>query len=101
MEKLQIFAFGKAFDVDAFLPTTSLGIARVWRLGDLRGHPLIIQDTCSHSGVVIEIGASETLSLNEQDTLATEFLEKNEEQLKHLVKYPGVEVVTLALQDHV
>ena len=88
-------------DVDAFLPTTSLTITKVWRRGDLRGHPAFIQDSYPHNGVVIDLSPSETLSLCEQDRIATEYLEHNEEQLKHIAKFPGVETFTLALQSHV
>ena len=102
METLHIFALGEDFDVDAFLPTTTLAIARVWRRGELRGHPDFIQDAYPNSGVAIALSPTqEALSLWEQDNLATEYLEHHAEQLKQLGTYPGVTAFTLALQENI
>jgi len=94
MNHFTLFAHGDDFDVGAYLETKSLNFDKVWHRGDLRGcteskHPT--------SGVEKQLGCGWELPIHEQEQIATDFLETNENVLKHLAHFPGVDTFVLGL----
>jgi hypothetical protein len=92
-----IFAHGDNFDVDACLKGTSLKFDRIWRRGDLRGFPDFIQDKHLTSGVEKVLGDGRVLAMDEQDRIATRFLEEHEQALTELSRFAGVDTFILGL----
>ncbi|MGA2257828.1 MAG: hypothetical protein ABSG53_24460 [Thermoguttaceae bacterium] len=92
-----IFAHGDNFDVDAYLKGTSLEFDHIWHRGDPRGCPEFIQDRHSTSGVEKVLGDGRGLDIREQDRIATSFLEKHEQALTELSRFPGVDYFILGL----
>ena len=101
MNHFTLFAHGDDFDVDAYLRTTKLTFDKVWRRGDLRGCSDFIQDKHPTSGVEKALGCGWEIPIYEQDQIATDFLEANEEALKHLAQFPGVDTFILGLHRRV
>lgn len=95
MNQFRILAHGEAFDVDAFLRTTTLRPDSVWRRGDQRG---LTDSTYKTSGIEFVLGDGQQLQLCEQDQIAIEYVSANHEELKALASYPGVTGLTLGLQ---
>lgn len=98
MNFFTLFAHGENFDVDTYLKCAPLAFDKVWRRGDLRGRLEFIQDMHPTSGVEKFLGRGWELSTDEQDLIARDFLEANEESLRLLAQFPGVEVFILGLQ---
>ena len=84
----KLFAQGTDFNVDAYVEQSSLRFDSVWHLGEphLRS-----------SGCEIVLGDGDTTRLEEQERIAVEFLETNEEALRELAGYEGVDSVILGL----
>ena len=101
MNYFTLFAHGDEFDVDAYLKTTSLKFDKVWRRGDLRGHPDFIQNKHPTSGIEKELGPGRDLSMIDQDRIARDFLEANESELKALATFPRVDTFILGLHHHI
>ena len=96
MNEFRIFAHGEAFDVDAFLATTSLRPDYVWRRGDQRRYACI-DSRHPTSGVEFVLGDGHRLLLPQQETIAIGYLSSNREPLKALARYPGVTAFILGL----
>lgn len=94
--QFRLFAVGDDFDVDAYLPTTILEFDTVWRRGDIRGCEYF-HDRYPTSGIAKSLGDGLTLTPDEQDDLAIEYLKHNVEPLRELAVFPGVETVRLGL----
>jgi hypothetical protein len=94
-----LFAHGEGFDVDAFLPTTTLAWGKVWR----RDEPLFAGAESRHttSGVELTLGDGLTLPLREQERLARAFLAANRDALRALSAFPGARHRYLRLQKRV
>lgn len=90
MNVFRIYAHGEAFDVDAFLATTTLRPDCVWRRGD--------NSRYRTSGLELVLGDGRQLQLCEQDQIAIEYISANREELKALASYPGVTRLVLGLQ---
>ena len=97
MNHFTLFAHGDDFDVDAYLESTSLNFDKVWHRGDLRGCAEFIQDQHLTSGVEKELGRGWEIPIHNQDQIATDFLEANENALKQLAQFPGVDTFVLGL----
>ena len=97
MNEFRIFAHGDTFDVDAFLPATTLRPDYVWRRGDQRRYACVASkhDT---SGVQFSLGEGWKVPFREQEGIAIAYLKAHREELKALAHYPGVETFILGLQ---
>jgi hypothetical protein len=89
MNHFELFAHGAAFDVDAYVGSSSLPVTRVWRRG---------QRHYKTSGVAVALGDGEVIPTFVQERLAIEFLTTHREELLVLRRRPGVDVVILGLQ---
>jgi hypothetical protein len=91
-----LFAHGRDFDVDAFLPTTPLAFDKVWRRNEAP------YEGATHryetSGVEVALGDGATLPLSEQEHIACEFLRKNRDPLRALATFAGADHRFLRLQ---
>ncbi len=91
-------ALGVEFAVDDFIAGSSLFLCahRLYR----KGEPMfpVTQPNGpmdEHSGINIKVSAAKRNQLEEQIEDAIAYLEKNQEELKRLCNFPGVEVVGL------
>jgi hypothetical protein len=98
MWPFQLFASGRAFDVDGFLAATGLHCDRVFRNGEKYGSGGWIREV---SGFNRWLGDDTDLSLDQQFEVAARFLEENHEVLSRLRTWPGLESVTLVLSPEV
>ena len=97
MNQFRIFAHGEAFDIDAFLSTTTLRPDYVWRRGDQRRFACI-ESRQPTSGIEFVLGDGQQIPFCEQDRIAIEYLSANREELKALARFPGVTAFMLGLQ---
>lgn len=103
LNSFRIFAHGEAFDVDAFLASTQLPVDRSWRHGDpLPGarygvdvHPNFGYKS---NGVAVNLGDGRTLSLKQQEQIATAFLTKYGDELRSLGRFPGIGAFIIGIQ---
>ena len=89
-------AYGKNFDVDAFLAHCTLPVCAVKRLG-APVHPASEPDgrRYTESGVHVLAGEGDFSDLPLQVEQAIAFLRKNESELRRLSTFSGVEIATL------
>jgi hypothetical protein len=97
MNHFTLFAHGENFDVDKYLHATPLRFDKLWRRGDLRGCPGFMQDVHPTSGIEKQLGPGWELPYWEQDEIASRFLEANEDELRRLGQFPGVDTFILGL----
>lgn len=97
MNEFRLFAHGEAFDVDAFLASTTLRPDSVWRRGDQRQYTCV---TSLHptSGAEFVLGDGLTVPLLEQEGIAVAFLKAHRDELRALARLPGVDTFILGLQ---
>jgi hypothetical protein len=100
MNEFRLFAHGEAFDVDAFLSSTTLRPDYVWRRGDQRRYACV---ECRHrtSGIEFMLGDGLKVPLWKQERIAIEYLSANRETLKALAEYRGVTWFILGLQYYI
>lgn len=98
MNEFRLFALGEAFDLDAFLSTTTLHPDYVWRRGEQRRYACGVDSRNPTSGVEFVLGDGQQIPLSEQDRIAIDYLSANREELKALAKFPGVTAFMLGLQ---
>jgi hypothetical protein len=85
-------ASGTNFEVDEFLKTSSLDAVSVFHRGDKQsGSPAATQRRAGQSGVVFSVSTREFSDLRSQIHDAIEFLLENDEELKRLRHFPGLE----------
>ena len=97
MLEFRLFAHGAAFDVDAFLASTTLIPDFVWRHGDQRRYACIDSRHVT-SGVEFLLGDGATVPLPEQECIAVAYLETHRDALRALARCPGVDAFILGLQ---
>jgi hypothetical protein len=86
-------ATGRDFDVDAFLPASTLNACGVHRRGEPR-FPGKQTDSRQHERSEMNIVASFN-EFTKQVAEATTFLLAHKDEIRRLVTFPGVETVTL------
>lgn len=97
MNEFQLFAHGEAFDVDAFLASTTLRPDFVWRRGDQRQYACV-ESRHPTSGVAFVLGDGLTVPFFEQENIALAYLKAHRDELQELARYPGVDTFILGLQ---
>jgi hypothetical protein len=100
MNEFRLFAHGDAFDVDAFLASTTLRPDYIWRRGDQRRYACI-ESSHPTSGIELVLGDGRKIPLFEQQKIAIEYLSANREALQALAAYPGVTAFILGLQYYI
>ena len=93
----RLFAHGKNFDADNCVKTSPLIFDKIWHRGDLLAGFEFTKSTHPTSGIELCLGKGRELTIFEQDRIAADFLESNEESLKQLADYPGVDTFILGL----
>jgi hypothetical protein len=89
-------ASGQHFDVDEFLKVSSLDALAVFHRGEGKASGSVITQRRSDlSGVSVRVSLQEFSDLVHQIEDAVEFLESNDEELKRLRDFPGVERIDL------
>jgi hypothetical protein len=88
MDRFELFAHGKNFDVDTYLETATLSFDRVWHAGE--GH-------YQTSGVAKSLGDGTSLPVRQQEELAVEFLAAHQAALQDLSQQPGVDTFILGI----
>jgi hypothetical protein len=97
MNQFQILAHGQSVDVDALAQSTILRADHVWRRRDYNPDASGKRGPAT-SGMRIILGNGLELGVEEQDRIATEFLEANREALSQLGRFPGISHFALGLQ---
>jgi hypothetical protein len=97
MYEILLFAHGEAFDVDAFLASTTLQPDYVWRRGDQRRHSCI-ESRHPTSGVEFTLGDGLTVPFLEQEAIAVAYLKAHRDELRVLAHAPGADTFVLKLQ---
>ncbi|MBA3315808.1 MAG: hypothetical protein M3552_06575 [Planctomycetota bacterium] len=97
MNEFRLFAHGVAFDVDAFLASSTLRPDYVWRRGDQRRYSCV-ESRHPTSGVEFVLGDGLTVPFLEQEAIAVAYLKAHQDELRALVKAPGADTVILGLQ---
>jgi hypothetical protein len=89
-------AYGKDFDVDAFLAHCTLPVCAVKHLGE-PVHPASEPDgrRYTESGVHVLAGEGDFSNFPRQVEQAIAFLRSNESELRRLCTFPGVEIASL------
>lgn len=87
MKGFRLHAVGDLFDVDRYLSEYKIDFDSIWHRGKIY----------SHSGFVKYLGSELEFNLEEQESIAIEYMEKNKDALKALVKWPNVEAVILGI----
>jgi len=95
--EFRIFAHGEAFDVDAFLATTTLRPDYLWRRGDQRRYACV-ESKHPTSGVEFFLGDGRTVPFVDQEQIAITYIQANRDELQALARYPGVQTFILGLQ---
>jgi hypothetical protein len=95
MNDFHVIAHGEAFDVDAFLATTTLRPDYVGRRGDQRRSACFESPT---SGIEFDLGDGLSISLWEQERIAIAWLQEYRDELRALGHFPGARVFILSLQ---
>ena len=88
-------ASGRGFDVDTFLAASSLDICAVHRTGEPRLTSQPDGPRTEASGFNANVSARESSDLPEQVRDATSFLAENEQELRRLRSFPGVDGLEL------
>jgi hypothetical protein len=91
-------AIGRDFDVDAFLSDSELTGATTFRRGEPRAGASAARsarEVGPASGFNLPVGHVELGDLQEQIREATAFLREQEEELRRLSQFPGLEEVCL------
>jgi hypothetical protein len=86
-----LHAAGRVFDVDAFLGESSLQPELIYKRGD----PVPGQQPRSASGFKLDVSLADSGDLDGQISDAIVFLDENEEELRRLGAFEGVEAVSL------
>jgi hypothetical protein len=97
MNHFTLFAHGEAFDVDAFLATTTLSPDFVWRRGDQRRYACV-ESRHPTSGVEIVLGDGLSVPYWKQEEIAISYLKEHRDPLLALAQFPGAEVFILGIQ---
>ena len=97
MNEFRLFAHGEAFDVDAFLASTTLRPDYVWRRGGRRRYSCI-ESRYPTSGVEIRLGDGLTIPLPDQEAMAIAYLKAHRDELSALARVPGADTFILGLQ---
>lgn len=97
MNDFHVIAHGEAFDVDAFLATTTLRPDFVWRRGDQR-RSACFESKHETSGIEFDLGDGLSISLWEQEHIAIAWLQEHRDELRALGQFPGARVFILSLQ---
>lgn len=97
MNAFGLFAHGEAFDVDAFLASTTLRPDYVWRRGDQRRYSCV-ESRHPTSGIEIVLGDGLTVPFLEQEGIAVAYLKAHRDELRALARFPGMERFVLGLQ---
>ena len=95
--EFRIFAHGKAFDVDAWLATTTVRPDYVWRRGDQKRYACGPSEHPT-SGVEFVLGDGLAVPYNEQEQIAVTYIQTHRNELRALAQFPGVETFILGLQ---
>lgn len=95
--EFRIFAHGEAFDVDAFLATTTLRPEYVWHRGDQRRYACV-ESKHPTSGVEFIPGDGRVVPFLEQEQIAITYIQAHRDELQALAGYPGVQTFILGLQ---
>lgn len=93
MNFFRLFAHGKAFDPDAFLPTTFLQPDDVWRRGDSKKGYEHIEGLPGHEtgGIEFILGDGRSILYPDQEQIALAFIAAHRDALKALGEFPGVD----------
>ena len=86
-ERFHLFAHGEAFDIDAFLATTTLHPDHVWR----RVRP-------QTSGVEFVLGEGPAVPFQKQEDIAISFIKAHRDELRALAQFPGVDTFILGFR---
>jgi hypothetical protein len=97
MNDFHLLAHGEAFDVDAFLATTTLRPAFVWRRGDQR-QSACFESRHPTSGIELDLGDGLSVPLSEQEGIAIAYVQEHRDELRALGQLPGVQWFILSLQ---
>jgi hypothetical protein len=97
MNEFRLFAHGESFDVDAFLATTTLRPAYVWRRGDQRRYACV-ESRHPTSGVEFALGDELPVPFLKQEGIAIAYLKAHRDELWALARFPGVDTFILGLQ---
>jgi hypothetical protein len=84
-------AFGRQFDVDAFMVKSKLSPCAIFRKGELVGSGLE-RKKCNGSGVNIDVSTASFASLKRQIRDAIKFLIENKTEIRKLAKAQGLDV---------
>jgi hypothetical protein len=95
--QFRLFAHGENFHVDAYLQSSTLQPDFVWRRGEQRRYACMKSEH-STSGVEWVLGDGRTLSFDDQERIAIDFLTKNQAELRRLSGFPGADWCTIGLQ---
>jgi hypothetical protein len=97
MNAFKLIASGEAFDVDAFVASTTLRPDDVWRRGDQRRYSCV-ESRHTTSGVEFVLGDGLSVPFLKQEGIAVAYLKAHRDELRALARFPGVESFTLGLQ---
>jgi len=100
MNRFTIFAHGKDFDIDQFLPTTALSFDCLWRIGDHQRYSSV-DSKYSTNGVEIVLGDGYDIPFQKQEEIAMRYMTENRKELQALGKFSGVESFILGFHYHV
>jgi hypothetical protein len=90
--KFQLLGYGRLFDVDACGAATGFKFDRIFRRGERHG-----QRVCDQSGFNLHLGDAAKLTLDQQITIATQFLTANREAIVRLLQWRGLEKAIIDL----
>lgn len=88
-------ASGIYFDVDEFLKTSTLDVLTAFRCGAVQFPISSITRRSEYSGMSVSVSTRETSDLNGQIEDAISFLSENDQELKRLRNFPGLERIDL------
>jgi hypothetical protein len=88
-------ASGTYFDVDEFLKTSTLDVLTAFRRGAVPLPTLSITRKSEYSGMSVSVSTREFSDLNGQIEDAISFLSENDQELKRLRNFPGLERMDL------
>lgn len=97
MNEFRLFAHGEAFDVDAFLASTTLQPDYVWRRGDQLRYACV-ESRHPTSGVEFVLGDGLTVPFLKQEGIAVAYLKAHRDELQALARFSGVGTFILGLQ---
>jgi hypothetical protein len=94
MNFFRLFALGHAFDVDAYIKTSSLRFDHIWHRGDPKPGGI---GRFANSGAQIDLGDGRKIPAEQQEAVAADFLDAHDRLLRELGVFPGVTHVTLGI----